>query len=367
MRLLYDHQIFSSFPRSGISRYYCELFREFDALRVEWECSCRWSNNLFLKELREYPSFLSNWNFRGKNRLLELLNHHCTMQRLKAGDYDVFHSTYSKPYDKALLQGRPYVITVHDMTHEHFPELPSAKREAAEEACSIARADAIICPSYATAADLAELYPESAGKITVIYHGVRPVMPDHLAPLRRPYLLYVGTRQFYRDFPVAVRAVAEFPQYDLLCVGGGPFTPEETALFRVLGMEDRVRQHGASESCLAAIYANASALLFPSRAEGFGFPVIEALARGCVPVLSDIPVFREIGGKGALYFPAGDAEACAACIRELLTASGERTALQEAGAAGLSRFDWKVSARKHLELYDRLIRRSREKVYAERP
>jgi len=359
MRLLYDHQIFSSFPRSGISRYYCELFHEFDALGEKWECSCRFSNNLFLKELRDVPSFLPGREFRGKNRILEWLNRLSTIKLLRQGEFDLFHSTYSKPYDKSLLGGRPYVITVHDMTHEHFPELPSAKREAAEEACSIARADGIICPSFAAAADLAELYPEAASKVTVIYHGVRLAEPTPEFHAPRPYLLHVGTRQFYRDFPTAVRAAAQSPELDLLCVGGGAFTAEETALFQECGMADRVRQANLSEPELARAYMEAAALLFPSRAEGFGLPVIEAAARGCVPILSDIPVFREIGGKGALYFPAGDADACAGCIRELLTDPALRDSLREAGAAGLCRFDWTGSARKHLELYDRLIRRAR--------
>ena len=224
MKILCDHQIFSSFAYSGISRYFCELFCEFNQMQIQWDVSCFFSNNKFLKNLKHYPGFFPEQNFRGKNRLLENINLLKTRQALKKGDFDIFHSTYSKPYDRNLLKGKPYIITVHDMTHEKYgAKLPSGVRETAEEKESIARADGIICPSYATRDDLIAIYPEAAEKTTVIYHGVRlpEVIPTELFADFRPYFLYVGSRMFYKDFPTAVKAVSMLPpEYNLLCVGG---------------------------------------------------------------------------------------------------------------------------------------------------
>jgi glycosyltransferase involved in cell wall biosynthesis len=350
MKLLCDHQIFSSFAYSGISRYFCELFSEFDTLGVEWDVSCFFSNNLFLKSLRHYPGFLPERNFRGKNRVLENINLIRTRCALRQGNFDIFHSTYSKPYDLKLLRGKPYIITVHDMTHEKYgAKLPSGVRETAEEKESIARADGIICPSYATRDDLIALYPEAAEKTTVIYHGVRlpEVIPTELFADFRPYFLYVGSRMFYKNFPVAVEAVSKLLSgYRLLCVGGGAFTPAEEALFARFNMSGRVRHCRLDEAELFAAYKNAEALLFPSEAEGFGLPIIEAQSQGCVPVLSDIPCFREIGADKALYFPVNDADGCAEVLKGLLQTSPEFNP-----AENLKRFDWRTAAEKTLDFY----------------
>ena len=356
MRLLYDCQIFSSFQYSGISRYFCELFREFDGAEMPWEVACRFSNNAFLKALRPVPGFLPNLEFRGKNRFLEAFNSRATRKALRTGDFDIFHATYSKPYRRELLQGKPYVITVHDLTHEKFPQLPSARREAAEEAESIRCADRIITPSVATRDDLVALYPEAAPKVTVIYHGFRK--PRRLGPtplMGHRYVLHVGTRKFYRDFSTAAKAVAMVPELALLCVGGGAFDSDERRLFHRLGLEDRVFQTGLDESGLFSAYAGALALVFPSLAEGFGLPIIEAQSMGCVPVLSNIPCFREIGGEGALFFAPGNADECSAALQELAANRVLKQRLIERAGTGLKRFDWRVSARRHLAVYESLL------------
>lgn len=356
MRLLYDYQIFSSFQYSGISRYFCELFREFDVADVPWQVACYFSNNVFLKALRPIPGFFPNWEFRGKNRFLEALNGHASHQALRKRDFDVFHSTYSKPYRRELLHDKPYVITVHDMTHEKFPQLPSARREAAEEADSIRLADHIVTPSVATRTDLVALYPEAERKVSVIYHGFR--RPSRTGPpplLHRPYVLYVGTRKFYRDFPTAATAVARIPGLGLLCVGGGAFDLHERRLFHRIGLEYRVFHAVLDESALFSAYAGAAALVFPSLAEGFGLPIIEAQSMGCVPVLSDIPCFREIAGAGALYFSPGNVDECRSALEELASNRRLKERLVRNAAAGLDRFDWGLSAKRHLALYASLI------------
>ena len=353
MKLLCDHQIFSSFAYSGISRYFCELFCEFNTLGVQWDVSCFFSNNKFLKSLRPYPGFLPEQNFRGKNRILENINLIKTRCALSRGDFDVFHSTYSKPYDPRLLKGKPYIITVHDMTHEKYgAKLPSGLRETAEEKESIAKADGIICPSYATRNDLIALYPEAADKVTVIYHGVRvpSAIPQELFSDIQPYFLYVGSRMFYKNFPIAVEAVSKLPaQYRLLCVGGGSFTPAEEALFTRFNMNGRVLHRQLDEPGLFAAYQNAKALLFPSEAEGFGLPIIEAQSQGCIPVLSDIPCFREIGADKALYFPVNDADACTAELEKVLQEQ-QRSDLAE----NLERFNWHNAARQTIAFYQQV-------------
>jgi len=361
MKILYDHQIFSSFAYSGISRYFCELYTEFDQMQMEWQVSCYFSNNRYLQHLRPFPPFFPNWQFRGKNRILESINLMRTRQLLARGDFDIFHATYSKPYSRALLKGKPYVITVHDLTHEKYLDLlPSGVRETAEEKESIRNADAIICPSYATRDDLVGFYPEAKDKITVIYHGFRAPPRLDAQPFQtlQPYFIHVGTRQLYRNFATAARAVAKLPrEVKLLCVGGGPFTAAERQMFAECGMTDRVEHRSLSETELFAAYAGALGLIFPSEAEGFGLPVIEAQSQSCIPILSDIPCFREIGGDAALYFAVKDIDGCAAMLDKCYRSSAEIAPIKAKIAQNCTRFDWRQAAQSTLAVYRKLLAR----------
>ena len=357
MRLLCDHQIFSSFRYSGISRYFCELFNEFNSLGVEWKVSCYFSNSAFLEELTPVRRFLPDMEFRGKNRILENINLIATRRALAKGDFDVFHSTYSKPYLPEYTRGKPYVITVQDLTHEKFPELPTAKREAAEEKLSIKYADRIITPSQATADDLIALYPEAADKVRVILDGVKvPKQLTAVDGLPEKYIIHVGTRAFYRNFTTAARAMSYLDRdIYLLCVGGGAFTQEEQELFNSLGISDRVIQMRLDEPRLFYAYSKALALVFPSLAEGFGLPTVEAMSMRCVPVLSDIPCFKEIGANGALYFPAMDEKACADALKRVIEDSSLREELRQNGSAQMHRFDWHNTALQTIKVYQELV------------
>ena len=357
MRLLCDHQIFSSFRYSGISRYFCELFTEFNSMGVEWQVAHYFTNSAFLEELIKVRRFLPDIDFRGKNRLLENINLIATRRALAKGDFDVFHSTYSKPYLPKYTRGKPYVITVQDLTHEKFPELPTAKREAAEEKVSIYYADRIITPSQATADDLVMLYPQARDKIRVILDGVR--VPQKLVPvsgLPEKYIIHVGTRAFYRNFETAARALAKLDkEIHLVCVGGGAFTQQEIQLFEKLGTADRIHQIGLDEAKLFYAYSKALALVFPSLAEGFGLPTVEALSMGCVPVLSDTACFREIGADAALYFSPTDADDCAEKLDCVIRNTELKNKLVQNGAAQLERFDWRNTAMQTLKVYQELL------------
>jgi glycosyltransferase involved in cell wall biosynthesis len=356
MRLLCDHQIFSSFRYSGISRYFCELFTEFNTLGVDWKVSCYFSNSAFLEELTPVRRFLPDMEFRGKNRILENINLVCTRRALAKGEFDIFHSTYSKPYLPKYTRGKPYVITVQDLTHEKFPELPTAAREAAEEKLSIKYADRIITPSKSTADDLIYLYPEAAEKVRVILDGVRvPEKLEAVPGLPEKFILHVGTRAFYRNFATAARAAARIKGVSLVCVGGGAFTAGEKELFNSLGISDRVLQYRLNENQLFYAYSKAAVLIFPSLAEGFGLPTVEAMSMGCVPVLSDIPCFREIGADGALYFEPMDDRQCAEQLCRVIEDSTLKEELVSRGRAGLHRFDWSNTAKQTLAVYQELL------------
>ena len=201
----------------------------------------------------------------------------------------------------------------------------------------------VFCISESAKSDLISLYGDPGVPMPVTYLGVGPEFSPNLRAgrhLPERYLLFVGRRGGYKDWSVLAEAFAQLadPGVTLLAVGGGPFSDDEAAQLRRLGVAPRVRQLSVSDDTLPAVYAHAVAFVFPSRHEGFGLPTLEAMACGIPAVLADSSSHPEVGGDVARYFPPGDAEALATELDELLGDDELRAALGKAGvvrAAGV--------------------------------
>lgn len=344
MKILFDHQIFSSLRVGGISRYHVELVKHFDN-DVQWKIPLFFSNNLHLAEIMDVPGFFPKTKFRGRDRILEYINRQRTAWTLMRGDFDVFHPTF---YDSSLLgrlRGRPMVLTVHDMIHDRFPRLPAAGWETREKRLMAERASQIIVPSKFTADELVKLYGIPAKKIHVVHHGA----PSWRISAENPAadcFLFVGGRNYYKNFGRLLKAMRLVPESRLRVVGA-PFSREERTLISRLELDSRIEFAAArNDEELAGLYASSAAFVFPSKMEGFGLPVLEAFAAGCPALLADIPVFREIGGDAALYFDPDSEHALADCMRQIL-----RRRMTGGIAGQLRRFSWRKCARETCVVY----------------
>ena len=344
MKILFDHQIFSSQRFGGISRYHVELIKNLD---VKWDIPVFFSNNFYLKEIKSVPEFLPSINFRGKNRILERINRFKTISAVKKGDFDIFHPTFYESYALDHLKNRPMVLTLHDMTHDRFSELPAAKWEIREKYVMAQAASAIIVPSQFTADELMELYHIPAKKIHVVYHGGPDWNLKQTSPVENCFL-FVGGRTFYKNFSVVLRALKLVPE-SVLLVAGKSFDDAEKQLIDTLGIGDRVHQINASDRELIELYSSSSAFIFPSKMEGFGLPVLEAFAANCPVICSDIPVFHEVGGEAALYFDPDSPAALADAMRQnMVKRHTENIASQ------LAKFSWKKCADETFQVYQSL-------------
>jgi glycosyltransferase involved in cell wall biosynthesis len=163
----------------------------------------------------------------------------------------------------------------------------------------------------------------------------------------RPYVLWVGTLEPRKGLPTlleaftAVVAAGDLP-HRLVVVGSHGWLDTEDALAvqaRALG--DRVCSTGpVSEHDLRALYRGAELFAFPSRHEGFGLPVLEAMAQGTAVLCSDIPVLHEVGEEVVAYAPPGDVDAWRDALVALLRDDAGRTALAHAGRARAEGFTW---------------------------
>ncbi|MDH2444446.1 glycosyltransferase family 1 protein [Amnibacterium sp. CER49] len=216
------------------------------------------------------------------------------------------------------------------------------------------RADEVVTVSEAVAREI-RAHRLTRRPVSVVPNAADAAPLPAAAPGERERsLVYMGAFIGYKDVATLVRAAALLPGWTLhLASRIGP--KERAALEQVAataGGAALVFHGGVDDDTYSALLDRATALVSASRDEGFGIPVVEAMSRGVPTVLSDIPIFREVGGDAALYAPVGDAAAFAAAARRLEDAEEWR----ERSAAALlqaGRFSWEASARRLLPVLER--------------
>jgi glycosyltransferase involved in cell wall biosynthesis len=234
------------------------------------------------------------------------------------------------------------VVTVHDLSFEREASAMGRWHRVVFRRVvprAVRRARRVIAVSERTKRDLVELYAVPESKIAVTPHGVDPAFgPGADGP--HDYLLYVGAIQ-ERKNPLAAAAAAA--EVGLPLVVAGP--EREPALARELERRGADVRGYVEKEDLTRLYRGAAALVLPSRYEGFGLPVLEAMACGTPVVAADDPAMREVAGEAALY--AQPAE-LAAAIRQAIA---ERDRLVAAGFARAAQFSWDETARRTLAVY----------------
>lgn len=322
MVVAFDEQIFIFQRAGGVARYFTELIL---ALR---ECAPVEQTRLQAHFGRSISAVESNLvralpTMMDDPRFLYILNQ--SARRKRRGD--VLHFTYYHP--RFLKQGwaRRTVSTVHDMIPELMPNEFRTNPHLAKSQY-LDSSDLLLCVSETTKRDLVSFYPHVAERSFVTPLGVSRSWFEASATsvpgltAGEPFLLYVGPRGGYKDFDVFVSALAMIRRREqprLVLVGGPPLTSIERESLRRAGLENRCLVLGrTSDSVLRALYGSAAALVFTSRYEGFGLPVLEAMAAGCVVIHSSAPALEEVAGGRGVSFPVGQPEMLRGRIQEVL-------------------------------------------------
>lgn len=339
--MAFDEQIFVMQREGGISRSFVELVRALNRTPGVRALPPR-GPVVNRHAAREWDLALLGSRSSGPLRALR------RRRPAAARQADILHSTF---YDPAWLPDRhsvPFVVTVHDMIPELFPERVNpaahlAKRE------YVHRADLILVNSECTRRDLLGIYGAPAAPVVVTPFGVatdffadrsdRPALPQ-------PYLVFVGHRGGYKSFGTVVAALPDLPEeLHLVAVGGGPWTAMERETHRRMGIAARVHRFDVTDDdALAAVYRGAEAAVVPSEYEGFGLPVLEAMAAGTVVVASRAGALPEVGGDAAVYFTVGDAAALATSVARLMNDRAHRDERMQAGRLRAESFTWARTA-----------------------
>ncbi len=263
------------------------------------------------------------------------------------------------------LRGIPSLVTVHDLGYEHFPEAHSAAQRLYLRLTTRYHARAathLLADSHATRRDLTTLYGADPARISVLHLGVdherfQPITDAaRLRAVRARYntgerfLLYVGTLQPRKNLQRLVRAFApvarDFPDVRLVLAGGqGWLADDLQAEIDQYDLGAQVVRPGyVDDDELPALLSAAEALLFPSLFEGFGLPVLEAMACGTPVLTSRTSSLPEVAGDAALLVTPTDEAQISHAIRLLLTQPALRAALSQRGLAHAARFTWERSA-----------------------
>jgi len=383
MDILFDYQAFEMQRFGGVSHSYAELIKH---LRKEG-CKCltglKESDNEYIKEdgLKPLHYTYKKWFegekwFKGQRTLTRkvmavmgyyndglTINKDYCIHTLNRQQFDIFEPTFFDPYFLPYLKGKPFVLTVHDMIPELFPQyFPEDDPQIIQKRLLCLRANHIHVPSQKTKEDLVNILNIAPVKITVIPHG-RPdfIVDDYAAQpiFDFPYLLFVGNRSGYKNFSRFIieysSFVEKYPEVRVVCTGK-EFSEDEKDLFLRLGIVKNVLHCYADDESLRNMYHYAAAFVFPSAYEGFGLPILEAFTSECPVLLNNESCFPEVAEDAAVYFDINKTgDLCEKLVDFYSSGDSLRKEMIKKGKKQAEKYSWEKSAQLLKNVYESLL------------
>ena len=363
----------ASYRNAGPSRYTTNLVEAVFAQRSDHEFT------LFLNEQVSKLPFTPAQSVRvlrtraptSRTGIRVLWEHLAAPWHISAARLEVVHSMLNVV---PLAAPTRHVVTVHDLSFMRTPGAHPTHRRwylTAATWLSARRARAVLADSHATKQDIVELLGVDADRVHVVYPGrdaafhprphasVQAFRQDN--GLARPFVLFVGTLEPRKNVDVLVRAFGlvartEF-EGDLVLAGGSGWATERIdAALKESPVRNRIHRIGyVKQEDLPYWYCAADLVVYPSSYEGFGIPVLEAMASGTPVITSNRSSLPEVAGDAAVTVGPRDTRQLATAMTAVLASPARCTQMRERGLAQAQQFDWTVAAERCLTLYQHAL------------
>ena len=373
MKVIVDSLIYQFQAHGGLSRLYNEILSRMCAMDASLQVTVLTSGRL-RQPVPAHPRIFHQRLFPidallrpGRFWWAVSLQARAFLQRRWLGDAKgwLWHSTYYtllEPWDG------PRVVTIADMIHERLPHLfqgAGHERFRKQKRHCIVSADALICISDTSRQDAQQVYGIDATRMHTIplahssqftrLGDVRHTLPPLV---NKPFFLYIGDRQHYKNFTGFLHAYSTWPGQKKVgvVVVGKNWTAQEKQMLAQLGVADRVHLYqNLDDQHLCVLYNQAAAFIYPSLYEGFGIPLLEAMACGCPVIASRIPSTMEVAGEYPFYFQLSDQEGLAHALDTTLV-EGQTSERMHYGLERTKLYSWDNTARQILGVYHTLQR-----------
>jgi len=282
---------------------------------------------------------------------------------LRGRAFDVFHAP---AYTAPLAGVRPLVVTIHDVSYARHPEWHPGQNGRARRAfyrLSATRADRIITDSMFSRDEIGRAYGVAPDRIDVIPLAASDVFSRSRDVARAPFVLHVGDLHPRRNLLTVLDVVGSLRRGEPGCrdltlvlagVDHGELARLQTRAV-AMGAVDALRYVGRpDDAVLSELYGTAAVFAYPSRYEGFGLPVIEAMSCGCPVVASSLSAVPEVGGAAAVLLDPDDRPGWRRAIARLVTDPEAAAAASRASLSRAAEFSWDRTARLTLDAYRRV-------------
>jgi glycosyltransferase involved in cell wall biosynthesis len=357
-RILVD-LLFYTGTRGGMESYVRNLYHELGAIGSGFEFVGYASRELAAMDTSWFPGEVVDSHVSGESRVTWARGELTAVPRAARGlRADLIHAPANIGPRRSPV---PVVLTVHDLLPFRHPEwvpgpyAPVLRALVRGAARSAAR---VLTVSHASGHDIERVLAVPSERIDVVplaggtHDGPAVgVRSEHL-------LLSVGNRMPHKNFTMLLEALAAIPgdERPRLVITGGSGADPLAPVVEHLGLTGRVDLLGwVPGDELERLYGEASCVVLPTLFEGFGLPVLEAMARGCPVICSDLPVLREIGGSAAVYVDPTSVTALAHSIRQLLADPAKRSELSALGRERAAEFTWAATARGTARSFQRAL------------
>lgn len=308
--------------------------------------------------LNHERSMLSPFQSLSNLALLHLANTFPSLHTFRSGKVDIFHVSNQVRNPPASCK---LSATIYDLTCRLMPELHTAANIRADENLArnvLQKADGLIAISENTKTDAVRILKLDPDRVDVIYPGVPEVyFGARPRPAERPYVLFVGTIEPRKNVDTLLDAWLGFrlqDDFDLVIAGSSGWAPAKT-LARLAAPPAGVRYLGyVGEDELPGLTAGATAFIYPSLYEGFGFPVAQAMAAGVPVITSNTSCLPEVAGDGALLVDPRSTSEIQGALEKLLSSSSLQQHLRAGGMERARQYRWEACARKSLEFFRRV-------------